>query len=64
LVAALTHFPELGTKLELLGSRHNADLTKDQVDTLWTQARLASYSLVLYVPLSVAHGSPDGIVVE
>jgi hypothetical protein len=27
--AALSHFLELGTKLELLGSRRNADLTED-----------------------------------
>jgi hypothetical protein len=32
LVAALSHFPELDTELELLGSRRNGDLTKDQVD--------------------------------
>jgi hypothetical protein len=29
LVAALSHFPKLETELELLGSRHNADLMED-----------------------------------
>jgi hypothetical protein len=32
LVAALSHFPELGPELELLGSGCNAGLTEDQVD--------------------------------
>jgi hypothetical protein len=32
----LSHFPELRTELVLLGSRHNADLTDDRVDALWT----------------------------
>jgi hypothetical protein len=36
LVAALSHFLELKTKLELLGSGHNADLIVDQADALWT----------------------------
>jgi hypothetical protein len=34
LVATLTHFPELGAELKLLGSGHSADLTEDQVDAL------------------------------
>jgi hypothetical protein len=42
LAATLSHFLELGTELELLGSGCNAVLTKDQVDALWTQARNAS----------------------
>jgi hypothetical protein len=36
LAAILSHFVELGTELELLGSGHIADPTKDQVDALWT----------------------------
>jgi hypothetical protein len=60
LVVALLHFPELEAKLELLGSRHNVDLTEDQVDTLWTQTRLASDSLTSYVLPSAARSSPDG----
>jgi hypothetical protein len=35
LVAAVLHLPNLGPELELLGSGCNADLAKDQVDTLW-----------------------------
>jgi hypothetical protein len=34
LVAALSHFPELEAKLELLGSVRNAALMEDQVDAL------------------------------
>jgi hypothetical protein len=34
LVAALSHFLEHKSELELLGSRQNAYLTKDQVDAL------------------------------
>jgi hypothetical protein len=36
LVAILSHFPELKSELELLGSGRNADLTEDQVDAFWT----------------------------
>jgi hypothetical protein len=36
LSTALSHFPELGTDLELIGSRRNVDLTEDQVDALST----------------------------
>jgi hypothetical protein len=32
MVAALSHFPDLKTELELLGSEHNADLTENQAD--------------------------------
>jgi hypothetical protein len=34
LAAALSHFLELETKLELLGSGRNTDLMEDQVDAL------------------------------
>jgi hypothetical protein len=51
---------ELGTELELLGPEHNVDLTEDQVDAPWTQARLTSNFLGSYVPPSAAHGSPTG----
>jgi hypothetical protein len=33
--AALSHFPELETKLELHGCGRNAYLTENQVDALW-----------------------------
>jgi hypothetical protein len=35
LVAALSHFQEVETELELLESRRNSGLTDDQVDALW-----------------------------
>jgi hypothetical protein len=34
LATALSHFPELGVKLELLRSRRNVDLMKDLMDAL------------------------------
>jgi hypothetical protein len=34
LAATLSHFPELGAKLELLQSGRSADLTEDQVDAI------------------------------
>jgi hypothetical protein len=61
LAAALSHFLELETELELLGSRCNADLNEDQVDALWTQARHASESLTSSIPPSVVRGSPYGV---
>jgi hypothetical protein len=36
LVATLSHFPELGTEMELLRCRHNVDLMEDLVDALWS----------------------------
>jgi hypothetical protein len=36
MVAALSHFLDLKTELELLGSEHNADLTENRADALWT----------------------------
>jgi hypothetical protein len=58
LATALSHFSESGAELELLGSGHNADLTEDQVDALWTQVCPTSDLLVSYVPPSVARGPP------
>jgi hypothetical protein len=34
LAAALSHFLELGTEIELLRSERNGDLTEDQVDAV------------------------------
>jgi hypothetical protein len=34
LVAAVLHFPELKTELEVLGSQFSADLTEDEADAL------------------------------
>jgi hypothetical protein len=61
LTAALSHFPKLVTEMELVGSERNADLTKSQLDALWTQTRQASESLALSIPPSVARDSPDDI---
>jgi hypothetical protein len=60
LVAALSHFPELKSELELLRSGCNADLTKDQADALWTQVRTALDSLAWHNPLTIARSPPDG----
>jgi hypothetical protein len=35
LVAAVSHFPELKTELEVLESRHSVDLTEDEAGALW-----------------------------
>jgi hypothetical protein len=34
LAVALSHFSELGTELELLGSGHNMDVMEDRMDAL------------------------------
>jgi hypothetical protein len=62
LATALSHILELETELELHGSGHNTNPTEDQVDALLTQMRQASKSLVSFIPLLVAHNSPDGVV--
>jgi hypothetical protein len=59
LVVTLSHVPELGAKLELLGSGLDADLIVNQVDALWTQVCPASDLLALYVPSSAACGPLD-----
>jgi hypothetical protein len=59
LITALSHFPELVTELDRLGSRRNANLTEGQSDALWTQKHWASESLVLSIPLSVSRDSPE-----
>jgi hypothetical protein len=60
LVVVLSHFPELETNLELLGTERNTDLMEDQMDALWTQVRSASDSLASHVLPSVTHSPPDG----
>jgi hypothetical protein len=64
LAAALSHFLELGTKLELPESGRNVDLTEDQVDALWTHVRPTSDLLTSFIPPSVACSSPNGAGVE
>jgi hypothetical protein len=60
LATALSHFLELGTEIDLLGSKLSVNLIENQVDALWTQVCLASNLLLSYVPPSVARGPPDG----
>jgi hypothetical protein len=59
LVTALSHFPELKSELELVGSGQNAVLTDDQVDALWPLVSMASDSLALLVRSSIARDPPD-----
>jgi hypothetical protein len=59
LTAVLSHFPELEIELDLLGSGSNADLSCDEMETLWTRTRQASESLSWWVPPSAAHSPPD-----
>jgi hypothetical protein len=61
LVAALSRFLELNSKLVLLRSRHNADLIDYLVDSLWTRVRIASDLLASHVPSSVARNPSDGV---
>jgi hypothetical protein len=60
LVAAVSHFSELETELEVLRSRRNVDLTEGEADAVWTWVRMVSDSLALYVPSSVAYNILDG----
>jgi hypothetical protein len=60
LVATLSHFLELKTKLGLLGSGRNVNLVEDEVDALWTWVSAASDSLASNAPSSVARSSIDG----
>jgi hypothetical protein len=61
LLAVVSHFLELTTDLEVLGSGHSADLTEDETDALWTRVHAALNSLLLHVPSSVAHNPPDNM---
>jgi hypothetical protein len=56
----MSHFPKMDSELELLGSRYNADLTKDEMEAFWTRTRWASESLSSRVPSSTARSPPDG----
>jgi hypothetical protein len=60
LVTTVSHFPELKTDLEVLGSGHSADLIEDKAVALWTRVHAASDLLVSYVPSSIACNPPDG----
>jgi hypothetical protein len=60
-VAILSNFWELESELELFRSGHNVNLTEDQADALWPWVRVASDSLALHIPPSVAHNPPNGM---
>jgi hypothetical protein len=51
----MSHFPELKTELEVLGSERNADLTGGKADALWIQVRATSDLLPSHVRSTVAH---------
>jgi hypothetical protein len=61
LAISLSHFPKLEPKLELHGSKCNADLSEGSLDALWSQTHQASESLALNIPSLVARDSPDDI---
>jgi hypothetical protein len=60
LVAIVSLFLELKTKLEELKSVHNADMTKDDADALLIRVCAALDSLASHVSSSVAHNPPNG----
>jgi hypothetical protein len=60
LVAGFSHFLELKSELELLGSERNADLIEDQANALWPLVDVASNSLASLIPSLVAHNPPNG----
>jgi hypothetical protein len=57
----VSHFSELRSELELLGSGRNVGPTEDMADALFTLVRTASDSLASYVLSSVVRGPPDGV---
>jgi hypothetical protein len=59
MTAVLLHIPELEVELDLLGSSYNANLSCDEMETLWTWTHRASESLSSWVPPSAAHSPPD-----
>jgi hypothetical protein len=61
LVAAVSHFLDPKTELEVLRSGRNVNLTEDEADAIWTRVRVASDSLALYVPSSATHNPPDSV---
>jgi hypothetical protein len=58
LATAVSHFLELKTKLDVLGSRCSMDLTEHGADSIWIQVRAASDSLASHVTSSSAHNPP------
>jgi hypothetical protein len=66
LVAAVLHFPDLGTDLEVLGTERNMGLKEDEVNALWSRVHAAADSLrrtfLLRLPVTLltAWGSSGG----
>jgi hypothetical protein len=56
----VSHFSELKTELEVLGSECIMDQIEDEVDALWTRMRTTSDSPASFIPSSVARNPPDG----
>jgi hypothetical protein len=61
LVVTVSHFPELYTDREVLGSGRKARFTKDEVVALWSKVRTAVDSLASHVPSLFAHNPPDSM---
>jgi hypothetical protein len=61
LISALSHFPELVAKLEVLRIGCNMGLMEDRMGALWIQACPASDSLASHILPSVARGPPNGV---
>jgi hypothetical protein len=61
LVAAMSHFPELKTELEVLRSGCSSDLTEDKSDALWIRVHVASDSLASHVPSLGARNPPNDV---
>jgi hypothetical protein len=59
LTAALSHILKLEVVLDLLGSGYNANLSCNEMETLWTWTHQASESLSSWVPPSAARSPPD-----
>jgi hypothetical protein len=59
LAATLSHFPNLGTKLEVLGFEYNVDLMGDLIDALRIEVQQVSDLLATYIPPSATHGCPN-----
>jgi hypothetical protein len=59
LTTVLSHLPELEVELDLLGPSYNADLSCDEMETLWTRTHRASEFLSSWVPPSAAHNLPN-----
>jgi hypothetical protein len=60
LVAVMSHFSELDTNLEVLGSSRSVGLIDDEIDALWSHVHATADSLVSHVPSSVACNPPNG----